>query len=351
MRTFFEKLLIALLCTYSAYIVDQSFDMIPYLLIVIIISTVLDLVKKDAYELIIYGVSAILCLVDPSFVFFMPLILYNLSTKYMKLSALSIIGIILFSTIMTLFTSILSIYLSLKNREYQNLVIDNKKTRDNLKEDTIQLKTYNQQLIVEKEKDIEIAILKERNRISKELHESVGHLVSSSILQVEALSLIADSIGNETLMNGLNILQDRLSAGMKDIRYSIHNLHSQSLDLEKQIKNIIDEYPNIAILLKYDIREDLNYSLKFDILSIVKEAIINTNKHSDANSMNIDIMEQPKFITISINDNGTDTNANITTGIGLIKMQEIASKYKGFANFKFDNGFILRITLMKGINK
>ena len=69
MRTFFEKLLIALICTYNAYTVDQSFDMIPYLLIIIIISTVLDLVKKDAYELIIYGVSAILCFVDPSFVF------------------------------------------------------------------------------------------------------------------------------------------------------------------------------------------------------------------------------------------------------------------------------------------
>ena len=268
----------------------------------------------------------------------------------MKLSALSIIGIALFSTIMTLFTSILSAYLSLKNREYQKLVLENKKTRDSLKEDTIQLKTYNRQLIVEKEKDIEIAILKERNRISKELHESVGHLVSSSILQVEALSLIADSIGNETLINGLNILQDRLSDGMKDIRYSIHNLHSQSLDLEKQIENIIEEYPNITIFFKYDIRDDLNYSLKFDILSIVKEAIINTNKHSNAKSMHIDIMEQPKFITISIKDNGTMANSNITTGIGLIKMQEIASKYKGFMNYKFDNGFVLHITLMKVIH-
>ncbi len=348
MRNIIEKIIIAILSTYGFYIANSDINPVPYLLIIIAISITLDLVKNDNHKKIIYLIFFSLIIYNNLFLYFVPIIFYNAIIDFKNITLLALLLLYNFTSILTIFISVLSIYLSYKKNEFEYIQIENKKVRDNLKEDTISLKSYNKQLIREYEKDIEIAILKERNRISKELHDSVGHLVSSSILQVEALSLITDD-SNENVLNGLDKLQGRLTNGMKEIRESIHNLHSESLDLENQILNTISEYPNLDIDINYSINDDYSYGFKFDILTIIRETIVNTSKHSNGNKMRINILEQPKFISISIKDNGILENKNIDkSGIGLITIEEIAEKYNGFVNYNLENGFNIHITLMKG---
>lgn len=223
----------------------------------------------------------------------------------------------------------------------------NKAVRDELKENTIYLKKYNEQLKIDREKNIHIAILTERNRIARELHDSIGHSISSSILQVEALKVISD----DTMMEGLSLLQNTLNNGMNDIRSSIHNLYNKSLDLESRIESLCSEIPTIEVQLIYRLEDNLSYDLKFDILSVIREAITNCVKHSDATELKISLLNQPKFYSIIIKDNGTkfDKISNLLSkGIGLNSMGEIAIKYKGFLNYEFDNGFKIHLTLMKG---
>jgi signal transduction histidine kinase len=124
----------------------------------------------------------------------------------------------------------ISLYLSIIRKKFNIFLIENKTVRDELKEDAIYLKKYNEQLKIDREKNIHIAVLTERNRIARELHDSIGHGISSSILQVEALKTISD----KNMMEGLNLLQKTLDNGMSDIRNSIHNLYKESLDLENK---------------------------------------------------------------------------------------------------------------------
>lgn len=348
MRSLIEKFIITLLASYSLYLYNPSQNPIVYVLVSLALSLLLDLFKNTKYKSLIYLAFIVLIFYNKYFLFLAPLIFYNLSYKYKSLSIILTMFFLQTTGVFTSFISLLAIYLSSRRDEYKRMVRENKMVRDNLKEDTISLKAYNQQLIRERDKDVEIAILKERNRISKELHDSVGHLVSSSILQVEALTLVTGS-SNEEISKGLDLLQERLRSGMKEIRQSIHNIHSRSLDLKKQIINTIEEYPNLNIKLNYNIREKLEYELKFDILSIVRETIINTSKHSSGDSMVINILEQPKFFSLNIKDNGKNLTNNIEkTGIGLMAIEELAYKYKGFVNYNLDKGFNIHITLMKG---
>ncbi|WP_195838066.1 sensor histidine kinase [Tissierella pigra] len=248
---------------------------------------------------------------------------------------------------MNLAVSSISVYLSTMTNNFTAFLNQNKIVRDELKEDAIYLKKYNEQLKIDREKNIHIAILTERNRIARELHDSIGHAISSSILQVEALKIIS----NDEMMGNLNLLQDTLNNGMNDIRNSIHNLYNESLDLENKIENLCKEIPNIEVKLMYKLENDLSYDLKFDILSIVREAITNCVKHSNSTELSISLLSQPKFYSIIIKDNGNrfDHNENLyNKGIGLLSMKEITSKYKGFLNYEFDNGFKIHLTLMKG---
>jgi len=232
-------------------------------------------------------------------------------------------------------------------KKFEMLLWENKTTRDELKEDAIYLKKYNEQLKKDREKNIQIAILTERNRIARKLHDSIGHMISSSILQVEALKAVAD----DNIKESLNILQNTLINGMNDIRNNIHNLYNESFDLKSKIEELCDEISNLEIKLTYKLEDNLPYELKFDILSVVKEAITNCVKHSNATQLKITLMSQPKFHSIVIMDNGSkvDNINNLSKkGIGLLSMKEIASKYNGFINYGFDNGFRIHMTLMKG---
>lgn len=229
----------------------------------------------------------------------------------------------------------------------QSNIHKNKIVRDSLKEDAIYLKKYNEQLKIDKEKNIYIAILTERNRIAREIHDSIGHSISSSILQVEALKFVSD----DSTIQELNLLQNTLSNGMDDIRNSIHNLYNESLDLKEKIESVCDETNSLKISLNYKLEEPLSYDLKFDILSIIRESITNAIKHSHADELSINLLTQPQFYSIIIKDNGKDFKQNqnlLNKGIGLLSMDEIARKYNGFFNYKFEDGFKIHIVLMKG---
>lgn len=262
--------------------------------------------------------------------------------KYYSLLSLFLLTVD-FSPIL-LIISFLSFYFSSSSHKTEHIIGDYKLMRDSLKEDTLYLKKYNEQLTLDKEKNIHIAILTERNRITREIHDSIGHAISSSILQVEAIKTHAD----DSLQEPLDQLKNTLSKGMSDIRKSLKGLRDESLDLKTQIERLIDATSHLDIEFIYKIDSDMDYNFKFDILSIVKEAITNTSKHSDASQMKISLLSQPKFYNLIIVDNGSIRPSFKHKGIGLDYIEETANKYKGHFNYHYDNGFRIHLSLMKG---
>lgn len=348
MRKFIEKLLVILFCLYNTYKINPTTDLVFCFLISLIISISLDLFYNKKIKILFYLLFIIICYFNNLFIFYLPLILYNMYIDFRIYSFFPIPLILINFSLLNLLISITSVYLSIMTNRFNHVLGESKIVRDELKEDTIYLKRYNEQLKVNEEKNIHIAILTERNRIARELHDSIGHAISSSILQVEALKMI--SVENN-IANNLNLLQDTLVNGMNDIRNSIHNLYDESLDLENKIQMLISEIPTIHVDLLYRVENDISYDLKFDILSITKEAITNCVKHSNATKIKISLMSQPSFYSIVIKDNGSkfdNTRPLLTKGIGLASMNEIASKYNGFLNYEFDQGFKIHLTLMKG---
>ena len=289
-----------------------------------------------------------MCFWNAKYMIFFPLILYNMYPDFKKYTLLALPLLLINPSILALLLAIMSLYLSIVTYKYNIMLEENKAIRDSLTEDTLYLRKYSEQLKVDREKNIHIAILTERNRIARELHDSIGHYISSAILQTEALKMLSPQ-GMNT--EGLDVLQNTLENGMEDIRKSIHNLYSESLDLRAKVYQLSEDIPKLDMTLNYNLSNELNYELKFDILSIIKEAMTNCAKHSNASELTISLFEQPTFYSIVIKDNGNifDHEVNILSkGIGLSSMTEIANKYGGFINYGFDNGFKVHVTLMKG---
>ena len=347
MRRFIEKSFIVLFCLYNTYKINPTKDLAFYFLISLILSLFLDLFRPKKVRISIYFIFLIFYLYDPLFIYYLPLIFYNMYLDFNIYAFFTIILVLRDFSIANLLVSSISIYLSITTKRFNVFLNQNKIVRDELKEDAIYLKKYTEQLKIDREKNIHIAILTERNRIARELHDSIGHAISSGILQVEALKIISDN----NMVEGLDLLQNTLNNGMNDIRNSIHNLYNESLDLESRIESLCREVPTIDIQLIYKLEDSLPYDLKFDILSVIREAITNCAKHSNATELKLNLLSQPKFYSIIVRDNGNKFNKTdnlLTKGIGLLSMNEIANKYNGFLNYEFDNGFKIHLTLMKG---
>ncbi len=343
MRSLVEKSILFTISFYMSALSLENDSTIIYILISLIIILALDLLKTSKARIILFIVFFLLSINYKEIRYFIPLGAYSLY-EYSKLILLLVPYFLVWGNYGQAILTVQSIYMAKKNLEYTRLLRMSKDTRDELKEDTIILKKYNKQLEIDREKNIHIAILSERNRISRKLHDSIGHLISSSILQLEALKVLNR---DENLNPSLDLLQSSLKNGMVDVRKSIHDLYRESLDLREAIARIIEENPSLEISLDYRMDEDLNYEVKYDVLSVVKEAVTNVKKHSDSNKVDISLVSMPGFHLINIRDYGQGKEID-QLGLGLISMEEVYKKYSGNGSFGFDNGFKIHMVLMKG---
>lgn len=217
-----------------------------------------------------------------------------------------------------------------------------RETRDEYRERNLNLREL---LHRRREREItekQLAIMEERNRISRELHDSVGHTITGSLLQLEALSYLPE----EEKEPALGEVKRTLSQGMDEIRHVLHNLKKSSLVLEREVEVLLEK---TGKEYSFTVREEgMSLSRKFQILSIVKEAVTNSLKHSDATFLRVRILSQPKFDSVSVTDNGSTfvNTGKLSFGMGLYGMKEVAEETGGTFSLRYDNG--LRITVILG---
>lgn len=188
---------------------------------------------------------------------------------------------------------------------------------------------------------ISLEVSNERNRIARDIHDNVGHLLSSSLLQIGAIQTINQQ---EVLQAPLNQLKETVTEGMNNIRASVHDLHDESLRLSIAMQKIVESFQFCEIELTDEFPEHLDKDCKLACIMIVKEALSNVMKHSNASKAKISFKQQPGFYKLTIFDNGTQRKIKDITerGIGLTSMEERLSKLGGRLNYhQTEQGFSL----------
>ena len=216
--------------------------------------------------------------------------------------------------------------------------------RDNTAEHDILVAENTRQLLKNQDNMVLTATLSERNRIAREIHDNVGHMLTRSILQTGAIKVINK---DERLSKPLEQLQSTLDTAMDSMRNSVHDLHDESVNLKVALNDIVGSVHDIDIALDYDMSEEIPKNIKYSFINIVKESINNTLKHSNGDHMYIRLREHPAFYQLSIADNGSDIHIS-GQGMGLFGIQERVNMLGGSLKLSTDNGFRLLITIMKG---
>ena len=221
--------------------------------------------------------------------------------------------------------------------------------RDASMEHDMLMEQMNHQLIEKQNAQIYNATLKERNRIAREIHDNVGHMITRSILQVGAIGVINT---DEKLKAPIADLKSTLDTAMDSMRKSVHDLYDESVDLRQAIAKLKPTDSAFAFSLEYDCEDDVPRDVKYAFIAIAKEAVNNAVKHSNGDEIRIIVREHPAFYQLEIMDNGTSVDERSLSGetgdgIGIKNIKERVAAIGGTMRIKADDGFMIFVTLMK----
>lgn len=361
MTSLIDRLVLILISILMFKVNQVDYITVCLILAVIIMEGIIMYFDDKRAAVVTAVIFSLIALVKPQIAAFYPLVIYELARVkiYTSLPFLVIVCVIAYlgnmeyeimsrDFLLILGSMLMAFITGVKTDRELKL----KEKLHNMRDEQSYLQLKNRQskeeLIRKQDYELHAATLTERNRIAREIHDHVGHMLSRSILQLGAILAINR---DEKLDMPLRGLKDTLDTAMNNIRESVHDLKDDALDLEYMINEIIREYKTLEIEFDYDMGNYLSKEIKYCCMAIVKEALTNTVKHSDGNRVSIVMREHPALYQVLIEDNGSLRNRDIEkldkTGIGLENMRERVGAFGGNIRFSNDNGFKIFISIPK----
>ncbi|WP_246615481.1 sensor histidine kinase [Clostridium thailandense] len=194
-----------------------------------------------------------------------------------------------------------------------------------------------------------ITALKERNRIAREIHDTVGHTLTTVLVELEAARrLIKKDL--ELAESKLNLAQNQVRKGLNDIRSSVRILENGQdiLDFYSDLESIIAETEKhseaiIKAQIDYDIV--LNKGQEKVILSALLEGLANGIRHGKSSAFLFKLYKNKEKVLFSLEDNGKGSDI-VTYGFGLRAMRERILELNGSLDIssKLGEGFGIYIT-------
>jgi signal transduction histidine kinase len=202
-----------------------------------------------------------------------------------------------------------------------NTVLAERQSRDKLQAANEKLRQY--ALKIESQ-----ATLEERNRIAREIHDSLGHSLTALNLQLEtALKLSKHDIPRA--MTFLVTAKELGSKALQDVRQSVSTMRYHPLQgqtLEEAIKVLaadFQRYNGILPSCQISIISPLSMEISTPIYRIIQESLTNISKYAQATEVQLELITTLAGLKLIIQDNGKgfEVGQN-TTGFGLQSMRD-----------------------------
>ncbi len=174
----------------------------------------------------------------------------------------------------------------------------------------------------------ELATLEERNRLARDLHDSVKQQLFAISMQLASARTL---LGGQAPVDALLAHAETLTQGaQQEVTATIHALRPAALDevgLAEALRAYVAEWHErhqVVAEVRYHGRRDLPLPIEQVLFRVAQEALANIVRHSHATHVTIEISSESQAVTQTITDNGRgfqpDTPAS--NGIGLQSMRE-----------------------------
>lgn len=195
-----------------------------------------------------------------------------------------------------------------------------------------------------------IAEDKERKRLAREIHDTLGHVLTGIAAGVDACIAMID-INPEATKKQLMVISKVVRQGIVDVRNSLNKLRPGALEqhgFKGAIENMIEEFTSVSdltISLDYRLDKVDFENTKEDILfRVIQESFTNAVRHGDATHIDISLYIEDNSLYLKIQDNGQGCE-EIHYGFGLKQMKERLGMINGKVAYDGHHGFLTIVTI------
>lgn len=352
MKQIIDRAILLIYCFSSVFWAEINMAFLTAFLCAVIYSCLHFYISRRDYRLFLSLFYLILIIPISEPALFFPVILYGtMMDNYRGLSVITgILPFLRFSgnswqlLYFLIIGTMLALLLSYHTLSYTALEQQFKKIRDDSVERNLLLNEKNQALLEKQDYEIYTATLRERNRIAREIHDNVGHMLSRAILLTGAVKTISK---DTAITPSLEQLENTLNTAMINVRESVHDLHNESINLKEALESLAKAFTFCPVLLEYDMGYEVPKAVKYCLIAVVKEALNNVMRHSNADKVHVILREHPGLYQLIVEDNGAGSPSGIGNGLGLVNMKDRITALGGMLQIQADNGFRIFITIPK----
>lgn len=172
----------------------------------------------------------------------------------------------------------------------------------------------------------ELSIANERNRLAREIHDSLGHYLTIINIQLEAASQVFEHDPPKAV-TAVRKAQALAQEGLTDIRRSVAGLRSGPIDnqtLSKAIEGLVAELHTSGVMTYYHVEGELpglSPQVELTLYRAAQEALNNIRKHAHASRADVTLTATPDCLRLAISDNGVGSQ-RAGSGFGLLGVRE-----------------------------
>ena len=175
-------------------------------------------------------------------------------------------------------------------------------TRDDLREKVLTLQDTNAQLLQAQDHESRAAVLSERTRIAREIHDGVGHLLTRLLLQVKALQVTHRD--EPAVVTDLTTVDAGLDEALDSMRRSVHALSDEGEDLATSL-NLLGSRCGIArVHIDCSAEAEPPPAVERCVVAVVREALTNAARHGGAHSARVAVTDYPAFWQVTVDNDG-----------------------------------------------
>ncbi|MFC3931705.1 sensor histidine kinase [Streptococcus dentapri] len=198
---------------------------------------------------------------------------------------------------------------------------------------------------------------RERKRIAREIHDTLGHALTGISSGMDAVSVLID-MNPDKAKEQVNKMSLVVRNSIQDVRRSLNRLRPEALEghtLRGALENMLVEYQSLSKLkieFIYDWGDaDLDITTEDIIFRAIQESVTNSLRHGHANQVVVHCYQDEHYYRITIRDDGMGCE-HINVGYGLMQMKERLSMVGGSVIYDGSQGFLTQIIIprTKGTN-
>ena len=181
----------------------------------------------------------------------------------------------------------------------------------------------------------------ERIRISRDIHDTLGHEMTAMIMQLEMASRLIekDTVETKEIIESAKVTARESLSKVREVVESLREPHT-NLEIDiSQLNSKFAEQTGLNIEFESDV-DFTKFKYKECLYFLIQESLTNTSRHSDSKEIKIKLHASEEKLEFKIKDQGTHYDEN-NRGYGLKGMTERINQCEGKIKIYFDKGFVI----------